>query len=90
MDRNELLTVGELYDLEERLYKKIIDFLEKTQPQKWIRTSELKDILGISDSSIQSLRNAGKLPYSKIGGSYYYNYEEVIGLLEENKTDRMK
>ena len=87
MNRNDLPTVAELYDLEERLYNRILSLLESSKPKVWVRTSELKKILGITDSTAQYLRNTGALPCSKIRGTYYYKYDDVLALLERNKVE---
>ncbi|MDX2415799.1 MAG: helix-turn-helix domain-containing protein [Bacteroidales bacterium] len=87
MNRNELPTVAELYELEERLYNRISSLIKSTKPKVWVRTPELKKILGITDSTAQNLRNTGALPCSKIRGTYYYKYEDVMELLERNKVE---
>ena len=87
MNRNELPTVAELFELEERLYNRIHSLLESSKPNRWVRTSELKKILGITDSTAQYLRNTGALPFSKIRGTYYYKYDDVIEMLERNKVE---
>jgi len=86
MNRNDLPTVAELYDLEERLYNRILSLLESSKPKTWVRTPELKKILGVTDSTAQYLRNTGALPCSKIRGTYYYKYDDVMDLLERNKV----
>ena len=86
MNRNDLPTVAELYELEERLYNRIVSLLETKKPKKWVRTNELKKILGITDSTAQYMRNSGILPYSKIRGTYYYKYDDILELLEKNKV----
>lgn len=87
MNRNELPTVAELYELEERLYNRISSLFELSKPKAWLRTSELKKILGITDSTAQHLRNTGALPCSKINGTYYYKYEDIVDLMERNKVE---
>ena len=87
MNRNELPTVAELYELEERLYNRFLSLLESSKPKAWLRTPELKKILGITDSTAQYLRNTGALPCSKIKGTYYYKYDDVMDLLERNKIE---
>ena len=42
-------------------------------------------MLGVSYSTLKSLRLKGVLPHSKIGGSIYYNHSDIINLLNENK-----
>ncbi len=90
MNRNDLPTVAEFYDLEERLYKRIIDFLQESKPKKWIRTTDVQKILGKPASSIQALRDSGALPYSRIGGTIYYEYDKIMHLLEDNTVNVSK
>lgn len=52
---------------------------------KWIKSPEAKKILGVSNSTLQNLRTNGTLSYTKVGGSIYYNVEEIEKLMEENK-----
>jgi len=87
MNRNELPTVAKLYELEERLYNRMLNLLKASKPKAWMQTPELKKILKISDSTAQYLRNTRALPCSKIKGTYYYKYNDVINLLERNKVE---
>jgi len=87
MNKNDLPTVAELYELEERLYNRILSLLESSKPKVWVRTPELKKILGITDSTAQYLRNSGTLPCSKIRGTYYYKYDDIMELLERNRVN---
>ena len=52
----------------------------------WLKSIEVKDMLGISDGTLQNLRINGTLPHTKVGGTIYYEYVDVIGLLKMNKT----
>ena len=45
----------------------------------------IQKMLGVSYSTLKSLRLKGVLPYSKIGGSIYYNHLDIIKVLNENK-----
>jgi hypothetical protein len=38
-------------------------------------------VLNISAGTLQTLRNNGKLPYTKIGGLIYYDATEIDGIL---------
>ncbi|SDF16011.1 Helix-turn-helix domain-containing protein [Mucilaginibacter pineti] len=56
---------------------------EKTEVAKeWLKGTEVRKMLKVSHGTLQNLRIAGKLCYSKIGGTYYYRYKEIIGMLE--------
>jgi len=56
--------------------------------KKWLRTAEVRKLLGISHGTIQTLRINGSLPYTKMGGVLYYDYDEIEKILEENKRGR--
>ncbi|WP_417237333.1 helix-turn-helix domain-containing protein [Bizionia paragorgiae] len=48
-----------------------------------LREEEVMDILGFSKSTIARLRRNGELPYSKVGGSYFYLPKELKRLLKD-------
>ena len=52
---------------------------------RWIKSAEVKELLGVSNSTLQNLRSNGTLSYTKVGGSIYYNIDEIEKLMEENK-----
>ncbi|RUA16048.1 MAG: DNA-binding protein [Flavobacteriia bacterium] len=53
--------------------------------KKWLKSNEVRDLLGISPGTLQNLRINGTLPYTKIGGVLYYEYHEIMEVLEKNK-----
>lgn len=52
--------------------------------KEWLRGSEVRKVLKISQGTLQNLRIGGKLHPAKIGGIYYYPLEEVNNLLESS------
>tara|TARA_R110002033_G_scaffold33610_2_gene71045 strand:+ start:374 stop:607 length:234 start_codon:yes stop_codon:yes gene_type:complete len=54
--------------------------------KRWLKSSEVKKLLGISSGTLQNLRINGTLPYTKVGGVLYYDYEEIISVMENNKV----
>ena len=87
MDANELLTRKDLFEVEERITKKI-DQLKNQDfgTKKWLRTSDVSKMLGLSPSSIQSLRISGTLPYSKVNGTLFYKPKDVEDMININST----
>lgn len=63
--------------------KKLIGEQTQQPVKRWLRTAELKKILEISAGTLQNLRLSGKLPYTKIGGVIFYDFEEVQKLLKK-------
>ena len=59
---------------------------KEEQPKKWLKSSEVKKLLRISPGTLQNLRINGTLTYTKIGGSIFYSYEEIIKVMEQNKV----
>lgn len=53
--------------------------------KKWLKSPEVKELLGISSGTLQNLRINGTLPYTKVGGVLYYDYEEIMNVMEKNK-----
>lgn len=54
--------------------------------RKWLKSKEVKTLLGISPGTLQNLRINGTLPYTKIGGIIYYDFEEIQSILESNRV----
>jgi hypothetical protein len=48
----------------------------------WLKNGEVKKLLRVSDSTIQRLRVSGSLVSTKVGGTYYYRYEDIENLLK--------
>jgi hypothetical protein len=81
----EIITREDLQNFRLQLLGDIKQLLAPKQqpPQKpWLKTSDVRRMLGISAGKLQSLRIAGKLRSSKIGGVHYYKYEDIQELLE--------
>jgi len=86
--------IATLEDLE-NFKNEIIEVIEKNQSQtlstkkkRWIKTTELQRLLGISASSIQNLRNNGTLPYTKLSGTIYYDLDRIESQLEHGLIEQ--
>jgi hypothetical protein len=51
--------------------------------QEGYKTKQVRKILGCSNGKLQSLRIAGKLRSKKVGGTVYYNRDDVQKLITE-------
>jgi hypothetical protein len=61
------------------------------QPQtnkEWLRSSEVRRMLGISHGTLQNLRIKNILPHRKVGGLMYYKYQDILKLLEGDDTSK--
>ena len=87
ISRDQLLTVGDLEIFKESLIQEIKSLLANANSRpakKWLKSSEVKKLLGISTGTLQNLRINGTLSHSKIGGTAYYDYDEIAKLLKGN------
>lgn len=66
--------------------------LTKTHSQKlaeeWIDNQQVLFLLNISPRKLQTLRDNGTLPFSRIGGKVFFRTSDVERLLEEGYTRR--
>lgn len=53
--------------------------------KRWLKSMEFRKLLNISYGTLQTLRNNGKLPYTKIGGLIYYDAVEIDQILSNDK-----
>ena len=53
---------------------------------KWIRSSDVRKMLGISDSTLQTLRINKTIPAYKLDSTWFYKYEEILEVMERNRV----
>lgn len=58
--------------------------------QEWIDGQDVMLSLNISKRTLQSLRDTGILPYSRINGKFYYKVADLEALLESNYSGILK
>lgn len=56
----------------------------RSAEQRWLDTTEVCNMLHVSDRTLRSWRREGYLKGRFIGGRVYYRYVEIVALLESN------
>lgn len=82
----EMLTKEDLKQFKAELLRDLKDVFNgkvKQAKKQWLKSHEVRKLLGISPGTLQTLRINGTVPYTKIGGLIYYRYEDIIGMLEK-------
>ena len=51
------------------------------EPRKWIKSYQVKNLLKISSNTLQTLRDNGTIPFTKIGGILYYEMDAIQKVL---------
>lgn len=91
MNRDQILTIGDLENFKVELLAEITRLLQDrptSATKEWLRTSEIRAMLGVSAGTLQNLRITGKLSFTKLNGIVFYKYQDVMLLLDENCIPR--
>ena len=86
--RDQLVTFSDLESFKEDIvaeFRKIARELMGQPGKKWLKSYEVKKLLGISPGTLQNLRLNGTLPFAKIGGVILYDYADIQRMIDENK-----
>lgn len=84
MTVNELITKEDLKAFKAELLEEMRSMLQpvRAESKQWIKSQEVRRLLGISPGTLQNLRVNGTLSYTKVGGILYYKQEDIARLLE--------
>jgi len=83
-----IITTDDLREFKLELLDDIKELLNNQSghiTKRWLKSPEIKKLLGISSGTLQNLRINGTLPFTKVGGVLYYDYEEIMSVMENNK-----
>ena len=89
----EIITTDDLREFKLELideFKKILKEHAGTPVKKWLRSPEVRTMLHISPGTLQNLRVNGTLPFTKIGGVLYYDYQDIHKMLTENRIQNSR
>ena len=84
----QIITTEDLREFKEELLediKAIINHQSGFAPKKWLKSPEVRDLLSISTGTLQNLRINGTLPFTKVGGVIYYDYEDIQKVMQQNR-----
>ncbi|SNR84166.1 helix-turn-helix domain-containing protein [Lutibacter flavus] len=83
----QIITTDDLREFKIELleeFKKLLENTNSTRVKKYLKSSELMELLKISPGTCQTLRINGTLPYTIIGGIIFYDAEEIEKVMKEN------
>ena len=84
-----IITTDDLRDFKLELLDDIKQLLSKQETgnlKKYLKSSEVMDLLQVSPGTLQNLRINGTLPYTKVGGIIYYDVEEIQNIMTANRV----
>ena len=89
----EIITIEDLEKFEERILEGMATLInEKVNPESkeekvWLKSHNVQRMLSISPGTLQNLRVNGTIPYTKVGGVIFYDKEDIIRVMQENKRN---
>lgn len=89
----QLVTIQELQDTEQRIIHAVKSLLTQHGGgtlKKWLKSYEVKKLLAVSSGTLQTLRNNGTIPFTKIGGIIYYSTDDINDVLETMKKGKLQ
>jgi hypothetical protein len=87
-----IITTDDLREFKMELLDDIKNLLAKQTTgklKKYLKSSEVMDLLQVSPGTLQNLRINGTLPYTKVGGIIYYDAEEIQGVMTANRVQHL-
>ena len=84
-----LITTDDLREFKRELLKEIKTIINNQGTQKlkkYLKSSEVMDLLQVSPGTLQNLRINGTLPFTKVGGIIYYDAQDIQKVMENNRV----
>lgn len=89
---SQLVTVEDLQLFKVELFAELGRLLGngKTAEKKWLKSSEVRKLMNISPGKLHLLRANRELAFMRIGGTIYYDKEDIEKMFEANKVATRK
>jgi len=80
-----LITKDDLDFFKQDLIREISALIkpQNHDPKQWLRSVEVTRLLHISPDTLQNFRVNGTLTFTKVGGIFFYKYDDIIKALEK-------
>ncbi len=80
----ELITKDDLEEFRQLMLKDLKLILTKRteEPQKYLKSYQVKNMLKISSGTLHTLRANGTVKFTRIGHIIYYKYDDILLLME--------
>ena len=86
---HQLITSDDLIEFKHELLtevEKLFKSYSTTTQKRWLKAHQVRKLLSISIGTLQTLKSNGILPYTKIGGVHFFDFEDIQRILQEGKN----
>lgn len=84
----EILSREDFIILKQELIQEIRKLISPLpERQEWLKSADVRKLLNCSPGTLQNLRINATLPFTKMGGTIYYSYNDVVKVLNKNKQN---
>ena len=82
----EFITRADLEQFKKELFAELrrpsLQFHKRDEPKQWLKSYEVRKLLNISAGTLATFRRNGTIKYTKVGGLMYYNYADLLMLMD--------
>ncbi|PKR79570.1 DNA-binding protein [Brumimicrobium salinarum] len=71
----------------ELMKDELLENSSRTPEVELLKSHQVQRMLGISPGTLQNMRVNGTIPYSKVGGVIFYDKEDILNLIDDNKQN---
>lgn len=89
-----VVTKEDLHELKEYISESVTSILKehfsntvKEPDLVLLKSHQVQRMLGISPGTLQNMRVNGTLPFSKVGGVIFYDKQDILNIIEDNKQN---
>lgn len=89
-----IATTEDLQRLKDELLRELRQLIQPAtntttaEGRQWLKSYEVRQLLGISASTLQTMRLNGTISYTKVGGLLFYSYADILKLMTPRQVAR--
>lgn len=87
-----IVTNEDLVQFKKELLSELTSLIstKPAMPIKWLKSYQVREMLGISPGTLQNLRINGTIEFTKVGGLTFYKYEDIEKMMEKDRKNVKK
>src|SRR3954453_21398676 len=90
---HQIITSEDLVVFKQELlteFEKLFKSYSTATNKRWLKAHQVRRLLNISTGTLQTLKSNRILPYTKIGGVHFFDYEDIQHILQEGKNSQVR